>query len=139
MILWYHAQASLAKDTAVWQRGLLALPRVVPVFLQFMFVLLDRLAALAQTLKPAAVTGAFTGQAYHSLFKPVSYHALHNKYNCEYSMITHFDRLAALAQTIKPAAVTGAFTGQAYHRLFKPVRFQSFKETFKSLICKHAV
>lgn len=58
-------QESFAKDTAPWKRGVLALPPVLPVFLAFMFVTLDRLAALATCLRPAGVTGAFSGEAYH--------------------------------------------------------------------------
>lgn len=64
-------QISLKSDTVAWQRGVLATPPIVPALLQSMLILLDRIAALALTLRPPSVTGSFSGGAFRHLLHPV--------------------------------------------------------------------
>jgi hypothetical protein len=54
-------QASLQRDTVVWQRGVLATPTIVLRMHKALLVLLDRLTAMQLAMTTPDVSGSFTG------------------------------------------------------------------------------
>ncbi|DBA81084.1 TPA: hypothetical protein ACH3X2_000806 [Trebouxia sp. C0005] len=65
-------QATLARETVLWTKGVLVMPKVVGATLRAMQVLLDRLSALQMMLMQRPVlSGQYTSAPYHHMLQPL--------------------------------------------------------------------
>lgn len=65
-----RVQTALARETVLWKRGILVMPKIVTELLQAMQTLLDRVSALEMMLhqKPV-VSGRYTSAPYHNVLQ----------------------------------------------------------------------